>query len=180
MQTTISTMMATNKDKYTHRNYLDLFTDDDYYKPTLITNTKHDKYYVGKVGNDLSVRQYLLLVVPHLPTLINEHKNGSNKWCIQLVKQICFIDPNERANPPPLPPDIFNWCKEIKSIGKSYIYEVSSNVEEIKFETDTNKVTYQLVKIPFNNYEDMIETSGSEDDLVFKYICSLSCHAYKI
>ena len=57
---------------------------------------------------------------------------------------------------------------------------MSSNVEEIKFETDTNKVTYQLVKIPFNNYEDMIETSGSEDDLVFKYIFSLSCHAYKI
>ena len=63
------------KGKYTHHNYLDLLTDDTYYKPTLITNTKYDKYYVDKVGNDLSVRQYLLLVVPHLPTLINEHKN---------------------------------------------------------------------------------------------------------
>ena len=99
-------MMATDEDKYTHHNYLDLLTDDDYYKPTLITNTKHDKYCVGKVGNDLSVRQYLLLVVPHLPTLINEHKNGSNKWGIQLIKQICFIDRNERATPFP-PTEIF-------------------------------------------------------------------------
>ena len=33
-------MMATNKDKYTHHSYLDLFTDDAYHKPTLFTNTK--------------------------------------------------------------------------------------------------------------------------------------------
>ena len=71
-------MMATNKDQYTHHIIL------------------YDKYYICKVGNDLSVRQYLLLVVPHLPTLINEHKNESNKWGIQLIMQICFIDPNER------------------------------------------------------------------------------------
>ena len=36
--------MATNKVKYTHQDYLDLLTDDDYYKPTLITNSKYDKY----------------------------------------------------------------------------------------------------------------------------------------
>ena len=75
-------MMATNKDKCTHHSYLDLLTDDAYYKPILITNTKHDKYYVSKVVNDLSVRQYLLLGVPHLPKLMNEHKNESNKWGI--------------------------------------------------------------------------------------------------
>ena len=75
-------MMATNEDKCTHHSYLDLLTDDAYYKPILITNTKHDKYYVSKVVNDLSVRQYLLLGVPHLPKLINEHKNESNKWGI--------------------------------------------------------------------------------------------------
>ena len=46
MQTTIITMMATSKDKYTHHNYLDLLTDD-YYKPNLITNTKYGKYYVS-------------------------------------------------------------------------------------------------------------------------------------
>ena len=66
-------MMATNKDKCTHHNYLDLLTDDAYYKLILITNTEHDKYYVSKVVNDLCVRQYLSLGEPHLPTLINEH-----------------------------------------------------------------------------------------------------------
>ena len=92
---TIITMMATNKDKYTHHNDLDLLTDDAYYKPTLITNTKYDKYYAGKRGNDFSLRQYLLLVVAHLPTLINEHKNESSEWGFQLVMQICFIDPTK-------------------------------------------------------------------------------------
>ena len=94
-------VMATNKDTYTHHNYLDLLTDDAYHKPRLITTAKHDKYYVDKVGNDLTVRQYLLLVVPHLPTLINERKSEFNKWSIQLIMQICLIDPNERPKHPP-------------------------------------------------------------------------------
>ena len=169
--------MATNKDKYAHHDYLDLLTDDNYQKPTLITNTKYDKYYVSKVGNDLSVRQYLLLVVPHLPALINEHKNESNKWGIQLLTQICFIDPNER---PTYHPNLFNCCKEIKPIGKSYIDEVSSNVEEIKYNTYTNEITYQLVKTLIYDYEGMKETSDNEHDLVFNYICSFSCHVYKM
>ena len=168
-------MITTNKDKYTHHDYLDLLTDDTYYKPTFITNTKYDKYYVSKVDNDLSVRQYLLLVVPHLPTLINEHNKESNEWGIQLIMQTCFIDPNERQI---CPPNFFNCSKEIKPISKSYIYEVSSNVEEIKFDTDTN-VTYQLVKTLLHCYEDMKEASDNEHDLLFKYICSFSCHAYK-
>ena len=117
--------MATNKDTYNHHNYYDLLKDDAYHKPTSITNTKHDKYYVGKVGNDLSVRQYLSLAAPHLPTLINEHKNEFNKWGMQLLMQICFIDPNES---PIHPPNLLHSSKEIKPIGKSYIYEVSSNV----------------------------------------------------
>ena len=169
--------MATNKDKCTHHNYFDLLTADAYYKPILIINTKHDKDYVSKVVNDLSLRQYLLLVKPHLPTLINKHKNESNKWGIQLIMQICFIDPNER---PTHSLNLFNCSKEIKPIGKSYIYEVSSNVEEIKFDTDTNEITYQLVKTLIYNYEGMKETSDNEHDFVFNYIGSFSFHVYKI
>ena len=68
-------MTVTNKDKCTHHNYLDLLTDDFYHKPKLIKYNRCDKYYKSKLGNEFSVRQYLLLVMPHLPTLINEHKN---------------------------------------------------------------------------------------------------------
>ena len=143
-----------NDGKYNHHDYLDLLNDDDYYKTTLITSTKYDKYYVGKVGYDLSVRQYLLLLASHLPTLINEHKNESNKWGIQLIMQICFIDPNERTTHPS---NLFNCSKEINPIGKSYNYEVSSNVKEIKFDTDSNEITDQLVETLLSNYEDMIE-----------------------
>ena len=61
--------------------------------------------------------------------------------------------------------------KEIKSIGKSYIFEVSSNVEKIKFDIDTNKVTCKLVKTLLVNYEDRKETSDDDEyDLMFNYI----------
>ena len=75
---------------------------------------------------------------------------------------------------------MFHCSEEIKPIGKSYIYEVSSNVGEIKSDTDTNEITYQLVKTLIYNYKNMIETSDNEHDLVFNYICSFSCHVYKI
>ena len=148
-------MMATDNDKCTHHNYLDLLIDDAYHKPTIITNNRCDKYYTSKIDNDLSVRQYLLLVVSHLPTLVYEHKNESSEWGIHLTMQICFIDPNKK---PTHPPNLFNCNREIKPIGKSYIYEVSSNVEEIKLDTDTNEITYQLIQTLLNNYEDVIET----------------------
>ena len=51
---------------------------------------------------------------------------------------------------------------------------MSSNAEEIKSDTDTNEITYQLVKTLIYNYEDMIETSDNEHNLVFNYICSFS------
>ena len=114
--------------------------------------------------------------MPHLPTLINEHKNESNEWGIQLIMQICFIDANER---PTHPPNLFHCSKEIKPIGKSYIYEVSSTVEKIKFDTDSNEVTYQLVKTLLSDYEETKEASDNEHDLVFNYICSFCCK-YKI
>ena len=88
-----------------------------------------------------------------------------------------FYRPNERST---YPPNFFNCSKEIKPIGKSYIYEVSGNVEEIKSDTDTNAVTYQLVKTLLYCYEDMKEASDNEHDLVFNYICSFSCHVDKI
>ena len=115
--------------------------------------------------------------MPHLPTLRNKHKNESNKWGIEQIMQICFIDSNKR---PTHPPNLFNCSKEIKPTGKSYIYEMFSNVKEIKFDTDTNEITYELVKTLIYNYEGMRETSDNEHDLVLNYICSFSCHAYKI
>ena len=57
---------------------------------------------------------------------------------------------------------------------------MSSNAEEINFDTDTNEITYQLVKTLIDNYESMKETSDNEYDFVFNYIDSFSCHVYKL
>ena len=91
--------------------------------------------------------------------------------------QICLIDPNER---PIHPPNLFYCSKEIKPIGKSHIFKVSSNIQEINFDTDTDEITYPLVKTLIDNYESMKETSDNEYDFVFNYICSFSCHVYKL
>ena len=55
-----------------------------------------------------------------------------------------------------------------------------SNVEDIKSDTETNEITYQLVKTLLYNYEDMKEASNGENDLMFNYICSFSSHIYKL
>ena len=57
---------------------------------------------------------------------------------------------------------------------------MSSNAEEVNFDTDTNEITYPLVKKLIDNYESMKETSDNEYDFVFKYICSFCCHVYKL
>ena len=71
--------MTAKQDTNRNHSYLDLLTNDYYYKPRLVTDTKHDKYYTSKVDSDLSVKQYFLLVVPHIFELINEHKDESNE-----------------------------------------------------------------------------------------------------
>ena len=62
--------------EHTHLNYYDLLRDDTYYKPALIRCTKDQKHYESKVGKDLSVKHYLLMVVPHFPALINDYKKN--------------------------------------------------------------------------------------------------------
>ena len=132
-------MMADNKDKYTHHSYYNLLMDDTHYKPTLIRTTKHYKHYVSNVGkdNDLSVTQYLLLIAPHIPTLINRHKNESNKWNIQLIMQICFINPNERSVHPPC---LSHCDEEVKPEGMRHIVDVYSDVEEIRSDVETSEI----------------------------------------
>ena len=51
--------------------------DDTCHKPILTKISNRDILYESKIvkDKDLSVKQYLLMIVPHLPALINDHKN---------------------------------------------------------------------------------------------------------
>ena len=72
--------------------------DESYYKPILLNKPyfqKLCKHYESKVDEDkkLSVKQYLLMIMPHLSNLINEHKDESNEW--NTILNICreYINP---------------------------------------------------------------------------------------
>ena len=69
--------------------------DDDYYcsKPILIKSSfkNNYKYYERKGDNykNLSVKQYLHMIMPYLKDLINNHK--SNEWKIQINMHVNFV-----------------------------------------------------------------------------------------
>ena len=72
--------MAAHQDKqseYTYHDYYDLLMDHTCHKPILTKISNRDMLYESKIvkDKDLSVKQYLLMIVPHLPALINDHKN---------------------------------------------------------------------------------------------------------
>ena len=84
-----------------------LFTNDDdnndnYYKPVLVKISFKGgyKYYESRGDKDknLSVKQYLYMIMPYLSDLKNDHKNirnESNKWKIQLNMCVNFISSND-------------------------------------------------------------------------------------
>ena len=80
-----------NKEEYTHLDCYNLFNNFDEgndYKPAVNINPQKNnyKYYESKVDKDkkLSIKQYLLMIIPHLFDLINDHRDEIGEWSIQL------------------------------------------------------------------------------------------------
>ena len=95
-------LVSNKKEELNINDYRNLTDDDDYdesyYKPILLNKPyfqKLCKHYESKVDEDkkLSVKQYLLMIMPHLSNLINEHKDESNEW--NTILNICreYINP---------------------------------------------------------------------------------------
>ena len=66
--------------------------DDDYYKPILIKSSFKNNYNYesnGDRGKNLSVKQYLYIIMPYLRDQINDHK--SKEWKIQINMHVNFI-----------------------------------------------------------------------------------------
>ena len=101
----VNTLNKKEEYKYHDRDYLDCYgirckeilfdNDDDYYcsKPILIKSSfkNNYKYYERKGDNykNLSVKQYLHMIMPYLKDLINNHK--SNEWKIQINMHVSFV-----------------------------------------------------------------------------------------
>ena len=75
-----------------------LNVDDDYYKPmkyiNLNNNDANYDYYESKTNKNMKVKQYLLLIKPHLSDLIDNYRCKMNKCSIQLSMSVKFLISN--------------------------------------------------------------------------------------
>lgn len=96
--------------------------DGNYYKPVLNIKSHKDihKHYACRVDKDkkLSVKQYLLMIMPHIFNSINDHKDEIGEWSIHLDMWIRFSRPLE-----------VTWMRG---------YPIKSSVEEIRSDSETN------------------------------------------
>ena len=99
--------------------------DDNYYKPVLVRSSFKNNYkYYESRGNKgqkkLSIKQYLYMAIPYLAELINDNRNESNEWKIQLNMDVNFISSNDTG--------------EIRN------FLVRSDNEEIRSGNETNDI----------------------------------------
>ena len=144
----------------------DTDNDDNYYKPVLVkTSFKYGyKYYESREdgGKELSLKQYIYMIMPYLSDLINDHKNirnESNEWKIQLNMSVNFISSNDTV--------------EIRT------FFMWNDNEEIRSDNETDDIIKRLLKSFLTNYqnEETILRNGS--NFVSEGVDLLSYHIHK-
>ena len=98
-----------------------LNVDDDYYKPMKYINLNNidANYdcYESKTNKNMKVKQYLLLIKPHLSDLIDNYRCKMNKCSIQLSMSVNFL--------------ICNFIKDTR------VFDLKTNFKEFDFYDDT-------------------------------------------
>ena len=106
-----------------------LNVDDDYYKPVKYINLNNNdanyNYYECKTNKNMKVKQYLLLIKPHLSDLIDNYRCKMNKCSIQLSMNVNFL--------------ISNFKKDTRVFG------LTTNFEEFDFYDNTNNIITSLI-----------------------------------
>ena len=114
-----------------------LNVDDDYYKPmkniNLNNNDANYDYYESKTNKNMKVKQYLLLIKPHLSDLIDNYRCKMNKCSIQLSMSVNFL--------------ISNFKKDTR------VFDLTTNFEEFDFYDDTNNIATSLIPSLINYYK---------------------------
>ena len=148
------------------RELENLFTNDDYnsdnyYKPVLIRSSfkNNYEYYEIRGDKELSIKQYLYIVMLGLGDLINKKKNDRVECKIQLSMSANFISTNDTG--------------EIRT------FYVLSNNKEIRSGNETLEIITKLIKSFISNYqeEDKILRSGS--NFVFESVDLLAINMHK-
>ena len=137
-----------------------LNVDDDYYKPVKYINLNNNDanydYYESKTNKNMKVKQYLLLIKPHLSDLIDNYRCKMNKCSIQLSMSVNFL--------------ISNFTKDTR------VFDLTTNFEEFDFYDDTNNIITSLITSLINNYKN----KKAEYGLIFNHISLFSYYAHRI
>ena len=112
-----------------------LNVDDDYYKTMKYINLNNNNgnydYYESKTNRNMKVKQYLLLIKPHLSDLIDNYRCKMNKCSIQLSMSVNFL--------------ISNFKKDTR------VFDLTTNFEEFDFYDDTNNIITSLITSLIND-----------------------------
>ena len=147
--------------QYTFSFYVAMLNvDDDYYKPVKYINLNNNDanydYYESKTNKNMKVKQYLLLIKPHLSDLIDNYRCKMNKCSIQLSMSVNFL--------------ISNFTKDTR------VFDLRTNFEEFDFYDDTNSIITSLMTSLINDYKN----KKAECGLLFVHISLFSYYVHRI
>ena len=136
-----------------------LNVDDDYYKPVKYINLNNNDanydYYESKTNKNMKVKQYLLLIKPHLSDLIDNYRCKMNKCCIQLSMSVNLL--------------ISNFKKD------THLFDITTNFQEFDFYDDTNNIITSLITSLINDYKNKKAKCG----LLFSHISLFSYYVHR-
>ena len=146
-------------------NLFDRVNEEGYYKPILVKSSFNAdyKYYEsrGDKEKELSVKQYLNMIMPYLYDLINDHRIARRVWKIQINMHVNFISSRDT--------------------GETRIYYVWSDNVSIMQGIDTNDIIKELFESFLHDYQEKL-TAIKGSDFVFEsvYLMDYKLHRVRL
>ena len=103
----------------------------------------------------MKVKQYILLIQPHLSDLIDNYRCKINKCSIQLSMTVNFL--------------ISNFKKD------THVFDLTTNFQEFDFYDDTNNIITSLITPLINDYKNKKAKCG----LLFSHISLFSYYVHR-
>ena len=146
-------------------NLFDKVNEEGYYKPILVKGSFNGnyKYYEsrGDKEKELSVQQYLNIIMPYLYDLINDHRIARGVWKIQINMRVNIISSK----------DTRETCT---------IYSWSNNVS-IMQGRDTNDIIKKFFEPFLHHYQEKLKTiKGSDFAFESIYLMDYKLHRVRL
>ena len=119
-------------------------------------NDANCDYCKSKTNKNMKVKQYLLLIKPHLSDVIDNYRCKMNKCSIQLSTSVNFL--------------ISNFKKDTR------VFDLTTNFEEFDFYGDANNIITSLITSLINDYKN----KKTECGLLFSRISLFSYYVHRI